>query len=171
MVEPTDRGLGVIGDRLERVRQLDVLADRLGRLLDRVPDGTASILRGEWLGHPLHPMLTDLPIGFWTSAWTLDLVGGAEAEQAADLLLGIGVLTAAPTVAAGMADWATLGRGKRRVGIVHAAANAVATGLFAASWGSRRRGDRTRGKVLGHLGATVATVGGFLGGHLADPRS
>ena len=43
----------------------------------------AAVLRGEWLGHAIHPLLTDLVLGSWTSATILDLVGGAQSAPAA----------------------------------------------------------------------------------------
>ena len=65
---------------------------------------------------PLHPMLTDLPIGCWTSAFVLDIVGGKKSRPAAQLLVGLGVLSALPTAASGAADWSdTGGRAARRV--------------------------------------------------------
>ncbi len=162
-------GLGRVVDRMAQVDALDRVADPLHKVFRRMPSPVAGALRGSWLGHPLHPVLTDLPIGFWTSAWVLDVVGGRRSEPAADALLGLGVLSAIPTVAAGWADWVQLPRAERRVGVVHAVSNAVATALFAASWRARRHGARRRGVRLCHAGAAAATVGGFLGGHLAFP--
>lgn len=156
--------------QLERQEALDPLIDRIADVVrTALPPEAARTraLQGEWLGHPLHPMLTDLPIGCWTSAWVLDLVGGERSQPAADLFVGLGVVSAVPTALAGWADWSTLPTPARRVGVVHVAAIAAATGLYAGSWVARRRGARTTGVVLGHLGATVATVGGYLGGHLA----
>ena len=121
-------------------------------------------------GHPLHPMLTDLPIGFWTSAWVLDIVGGERHAPTADLLVGIGLLSVVPTATTGAADWRTLPRRDKRLGLLHAASNVTATTLYAASWLARRRGDRRRGLVLGHLAAAAATVGGALGGELVFRR-
>lgn len=125
-----------------------------------------DVLSGTWLGHPLHPMLTDLPIGFWTSSFVLDLVGGKAGREASKRLLGLGILSALPTAAAGLSDWSdTLGE-ERRIGGVHAVANAVALALYTRSWLARRRGAWFRGVVLGLLGAGAATVGGYLGAHL-----
>jgi hypothetical protein len=156
---------------IARANALDRVADPVRRALERMPEPARSVLAGEWLGHPLHPMLTDLPIGFWTSAWVLDIARRPGTEAAADALLGLGVVSAVPTVAAGWTDWRSLGRSDRRVGVVHAASNAVATGLFAWSWVARRRGNRSLGVALCHAGAATATVGGFLGGHLAFAAS
>ncbi len=123
-------------------------------------------LSGTWLGHPLHPMLTDIPIGSWTSAFVLDLVGGERGHQAADMLIGIGILSALPTAAAGLSDWADTYGEELRIGTVHALANVTALSLYSLSWLARRRGSRGLGVTLGFLGATAATAGGYLGGHL-----
>lgn len=162
-------GLGAIGEALDQATGLDRVADpiheRLEPLLD--PSTAGAALRGGWLGHPLHPLLTDLPIGCWTTAWLLDLFGGPEHEDLAQTFVALGVVTALPTAIAGWADWVRLPPDLRRTGVVHAASNSVATALYVASWRARRKGDVRRGVRLGHAGATVATVGGFLGGHLA----
>jgi nitrite reductase/ring-hydroxylating ferredoxin subunit len=125
-------------------------------------------LSGTWLGHTLHPMLTDLPIGFWTSAFVLDLLGGRAARPAAQRLVALGVLTAVPAAATGASDWSDTGGEPARVGAVHAASNTVALACYGASWMSRRRGHHLRGVALGLLGAGAATVGGYLGGHLVS---
>lgn len=125
-----------------------------------------DFLSGTWTGHPLHPALTDLPIGFWTSSFMLDLAGGKRSAAASQRLVGLGILSAVPTAAAGLSDWSdTLGE-ERRIGTVHAAANGVALGLYVWSWFARRGGRRRAGITLGMLGAAAATAGGYLGGHL-----
>ncbi len=94
-------------------------------------------------------------------------MGGEDAQDAAERLVAIGVVAALPTAVSGLSDWSdTLGE-ERRVGVVHALANVVAVALYGFSWAARRRGDRARGVAWGVAGATAATVGGFLGGHLA----
>ena len=131
-----------------------------------MPAEAQALLRGEWLGHPLHPALTDLPIGFWTSAWALDIVGGQRCATASTVLVGLGLLSVVPTAAAGMADFPEMSPKKQRVGVVHAASNIAATAAYAASFVARCRGRRGRGITWGFLGAGLATVGGYLGGHL-----
>jgi hypothetical protein len=130
----------------------------------------ASVLRGEWLGHAVHPILTDLVVGSWTSASLLDLVGGREASGPAQRLLGIGLLAAGPTFWTGWAEWATAGTKEKRVGVVHAVSNGVALSAYAASWLARRRGDHGRGVKLALTGAAVSGFGAYLGGHLAIAR-
>ncbi len=154
-------------ERIDAASGLDRVAEPIQRgVAAAMGDGSRSLLNGEWLGHPLHPLLTDLPIGFWTSAWVLDLVGGQKTRPAAELLVALGVLSALPTAASGAADWSGLQGPGRRSGLVHAVANATATTLYAMSFVARRRGRHGRGVMLGMAGAAAATVGGYLGGHL-----
>lgn len=156
----------MIGSELEAAEQLDTISEPLARAVRAVPEPARRTLAGEWLGHPLHPMLTDLPIGFWTTAWVLDLVGGRRSARVATAMVGLGVASALPTAAAGLVDWADLSVEKKRPGLVHAAANIAATGLYGLSFAARIRGRRFRGIALGMAGAAAATAGGYLGGHL-----
>jgi nitrite reductase/ring-hydroxylating ferredoxin subunit/uncharacterized membrane protein len=154
--------------RVEGLRGLDPTAERVASAVAAVTHrpGVVDALSGTPLGHPLHPVLTDLPIGSWTSAFFLDLMGGRSSRRAAQLLVGLGVVSAVPTAMTGLADWADTVGGTRRLGVAHAAINSSALLLYAMSWGSRRRGHHGRGVVLGMLGATAATAAAYLGGHL-----
>lgn len=155
-------------ERLDYATGLDPVVEALVAASDKViPAGAIrNTLQGTWLGHPLHPLLTDLPIGCWTSAVLLDLLGGTRMAPAAQRLVGAGVVAALPTAAAGAADWTALARPGARAGVVHAAANTVALALYAASWRARRKGRRARGIALSFAGSAAVTVGGYLGGHL-----
>lgn len=154
--------------RLEADARLDGAVDGLEALAAPVAEGSARrVLGGEWLGHPLHPALTDLPIAFWTSAWALDLVGGSGARVASRRLIGLGILSSVPTAVTGLSDWTAMPRRAQRVGVVHAAANSVALVCFTASYLARRRGRHGQGIFWAQAGTMAATVGGFLGGHLA----
>jgi uncharacterized membrane protein len=131
----------------------------------------AEVLRGAPIGHALHPLLTDFPLGAWMSASFLDLFGGRSARGPARRLIGFGLLAAIPTVASGLAEWqATGGRGARRVGVAHATVNTTATLLYGASWVVRRTGSHSKAVCLGVAGGLVATVGGYFGGHLSLVR-
>lgn len=162
-----------VGERIESMRGLDTLVQPLHHAVATVlPRGPVKdFLHGVWLGHPLHPLLTDLPIGFWTSSAVLDVVGGRKGQPAADTLVGLGVASAIPTVAAGLADWSELFQPERRSGAVHAVFNVAATTLYGLSMVARRRGARRRGVVLAMAGAAAATAGGYLGGHLSYRRA
>jgi uncharacterized membrane protein len=165
--------LGVT-ERLERAKALDHPARVLEPLVRKaIPDGPLrALLGGRWMGHALHPLLTDVPIGAWTSSLILDFAGGSSAEQAADLLVGVGIAAVAPTAASGWSDWSeTLTPEQRRVGLVHAATNIAAASLFSVSLLRRREGRRGSGKLLSLAGAGALSIGGYLGGHLSYARS
>ena len=74
-------------ERLDHATALDRPVEAVTGIVNRLlPKGELKdVLHGTWLGHPLHPLLTDLPIGTWTSALLLDWLGGADARGAADL--------------------------------------------------------------------------------------
>jgi len=149
-------------------------ATPLDRLAAPVRNATRAVLRsqrvrdllhGVWLGHPLHPVLVQVPVGAFASAGVLDLLPGH--ERSADVLISTGMASSLPAVAAGLADWSEMHEQQQRVGLVHAAANGVALVLYGASLASRVRGDRAGGRLLGYLGLGMIGFGGFLGGHLA----
>ena len=130
----------------------------------------ASVLRGEWLGHAIHPLLTDVVLGTWTSASVLDLVGGPDSSAAARRLIGTGLLAVGPTAWTGWAEWSAAGPRDKRVGLVHAVTNGVAIGLYAASWVARARGRHGAGVRRALAGAVVSGAGAYLGGHLTEAR-
>jgi nitrite reductase/ring-hydroxylating ferredoxin subunit/uncharacterized membrane protein len=158
--------------KLEQAKALDPVADKVSGVVNTLLPGgpIKDALHGTWLGHAVHPLLVALPIGMWSGASLLDLTSRDDgARLAARRLVGAGILSVAPTVATGWADWSELGafRRPKRVGLVHAAANNLTTALYAASWLARRRGHHARGRNLALLGAGGLMVGGYLGGHLA----
>jgi nitrite reductase/ring-hydroxylating ferredoxin subunit/uncharacterized membrane protein len=160
---------------LESVEALDPAALKVAEAVrNAVPAGAArDALSGTSLGHALHPALTDVVIGSFFSATLLDLLGGDDTGRASERLIEIGLVTAAPTVATGLSDWALTVLGDRRtrpVGLAHATANLTASSLYALSLVARRRGDRGRGTLLGVAGGAVLSVGAFLGGHLSFTR-
>jgi nitrite reductase/ring-hydroxylating ferredoxin subunit len=155
--------------RIEGFTALDKVAKPVASLVGKAvqPRAVRNLLSGTNLGHPAHPMLTDLPIGAWSMSALLDVFGGANAEQAADLLVGAGILSAVPTAATGLNDWSDTIGGERRIGAVHATANVAALSLYVASLIARRSGGRGAGKVLGFAGFGVMAIGAYLGGHLS----
>ena len=125
-----------------------------------------SLAHGEWLGHPLHPALTDLPIGFWTSAFMLDFLGGEGASRSARRLIGWGNIAAIPTAFAGLADARHLDTKNRRVAVVHGALNAGGLVAYVLSWTARHRPHRKVAIASSLVGATLLTMAGHLGGHM-----
>jgi nitrite reductase/ring-hydroxylating ferredoxin subunit/uncharacterized membrane protein len=129
-----------------------------------------NALHGTWLGHPLHPVLTDIPIGAWTMAMVFDAMdsinGSSEMQAAADTSVAVGLIGAAGAAVTGLTDWSeTYGRG-RKVGLVHGLLNVGATTLYATSLVMRRRDDRGAGRGLAMLGYAVSMAAAYLGGHL-----
>ncbi|MBV9271532.1 MAG: Rieske 2Fe-2S domain-containing protein [Candidatus Eremiobacteraeota bacterium] len=129
----------------------------------------ANFLHGTWLGHPLHPVLTDVPIGAWMSAALLDCVAMVTKSErmlpAADFCVDAGVVSALVTAAAGLADWSqTYGR-PARVGVIHATFNLLATTFYASASLTRRR-NRRLGTLYSFTGFGLAMLGAGLGGHL-----
>ncbi|RZU54024.1 nitrite reductase/ring-hydroxylating ferredoxin subunit [Krasilnikovia cinnamomea] len=153
--------------RLQEARSLDPVSDKLQAAVTKVvrPQRLRDLLQGIWLGHPLHPALVQVPIGAFLSAAVLDLMPGR--RRAATTLIAVGTGSVAPAVAAGLLDWSQMTPDRRRVGLVHAAANTVAVGLYAASLVARLNGRDGRGRLLGFAGLSAAGLGAFLGGHLS----
>jgi len=165
-----------LSERIAAIAALDgpgsVIAKKIRDLLP-AGGGVKDVLSGVPIGHALHPLMTDLPIGAWTSATILDLVGGESSRPAAQKLVGIGLAAAAPTAWTGWSDWADTEPGNddvRRLGLVHAAANGAAALLYGLSFAARRRGAHTAGVLFGLAGAGAMGAGGWLGGDLVLAR-
>jgi uncharacterized membrane protein len=159
--------------RLAELRSLDGPAVTIQRAVGKAVPHTSrlkELLSGTWLGHPLHPALTDVVVGAWMSAFLLDLIPTRATRKAADRLVGAGCLAALPTAAAGLTDWSGLGGEERRIGLVHATGNVVALLLQARSWVGRKRGRRARGWLLSAAAVGITTGTGYLGGHLSYAR-
>jgi nitrite reductase/ring-hydroxylating ferredoxin subunit len=155
---------------LERARALDRLvgpAQRAARVLR--PGRVRDVLHGVWLGHPLHPVLAQAPVGTWLSASLLDAWSGSSPGTAAASrrLVLAGLAAALPAALAGSADWSELHEQQMRVGVVHALANTAAVALYAASLAAPDRAARG----LRLAGLTAVAAGGLLGGHLAFRQS
>jgi nitrite reductase/ring-hydroxylating ferredoxin subunit/uncharacterized membrane protein len=156
----------------ESAAPLDGLGAKVGKAVRGAlkPGTLKDAISGTWLGHALHPVLTDVVIGSFTSATLLDLLGGDDDGTAAERLIGVGIAAYGPTALTGVNDWADsepVDDAVRRVGLVHASTNALALTLYGSSLAARRRGSRTKGKLLSLAGAGVLAAGGYLGGHLS----
>src|SRR5206468_10582544 len=111
--------------RLETASELDKLAKTIGKTVrDTIPSGAAKdAVSGTWLGHAVHPMLTDVVIGSFLSTTLLDLLGGDDDGAAAERLIAVGIAAYGPTALTGVNDWADsepVDVTVRRVGLVHA---------------------------------------------------
>ncbi|WP_326809024.1 MULTISPECIES: Rieske (2Fe-2S) protein [unclassified Streptomyces] len=163
--KPTETALKVL-DSLGDATALDGVIGPVRRAARALPLGRArDVLHGRWLGHPLHPALVQLPMGAWLSAAVLDLAPGH--QRGARTLVGVGLAGAVPAALAGWVDWAEQHEQQLRSGLVHAASNVLAVGLYAGSWTARGRGRTGWGRALGFAGLSAAGCGALLGGHLA----
>lgn len=154
-------------------RWADPLAETLQPLIRRAvsPESVRNLLDGVWLGAPLHPALTDVPVGTWTAALALDigcLLGGEERLAAgADRALAMGTLTAVPAAVTGLNDLRDLIGQSRRIAMVHALLNLVGLSLSTASLVYRRRGRRGLGRALSGTGYLISATAAHLGGELS----
>jgi uncharacterized membrane protein len=152
------------------------------RGLDRVAEPVQSAVHGalekapivhkalhgtSWLGHPLHPALTDFPIGAWGAGFVLDLIElsgrNRKLRPGADAVHAFGLGTALLTAVAGLVDWAGTERRARRVGFVHGVMNIAVAGLYGASLYQRSRGRRRAGIALSSAGFVMLLASGWLG--------
>ena len=160
-------------DRLGWLRALsDWLTGALGPFRERYQGNLALELLhgGRWVGHPLHPALSDLPIGLWTGVMVLDVTDRDTPPRrgidAAGVLSAAGIVAAGATALTGLGDWTVSNDQDRRVGLFHGLLNTVALGLQSASLGARMAGHRGTARALGAASLTVTAAAGYLGGHL-----
>jgi nitrite reductase/ring-hydroxylating ferredoxin subunit/uncharacterized membrane protein len=127
-------------------------------------------MHGVWLGHPLHPVFTDLPLGAWTTGLVLDAFAAAKnepvLEQAADVAIAVGLAGAAGAAVTGLTDWSETSGRSRRTGLVHGLLNIAATTLYAAAYVLRRNGSRSAGQTCAVAGYGIALGSAWLGGDL-----
>lgn len=156
---------------LEKAAALDRPAAVLGQVGEVVIRGPRlrAALEGRPIGHAAHPMLVQMPIGAWVSAGLLDCLPGM--QTSASFLTGIGVVSAVPAVAAGLADYRRMDPPQRRVGVVHAIANVVSLAFQVVSLRNRLGGRLRRGQWMGLAGTATLAFAGLLGGHIAHPMS
>jgi nitrite reductase/ring-hydroxylating ferredoxin subunit len=142
---------------------LDEISEPVQEAVGAVPKPVRDVLDGVWFGNPLHPALTDVPLGAWTAAFCLDLVG----SEAADGALAVGILGAVPTALTGLNDWSHLKGDARRIGTVHALVNTAGLTLNVLSLVARRGGMRKTGKLFSTLAYGGVLFSAHLGGHLS----
>jgi nitrite reductase/ring-hydroxylating ferredoxin subunit len=156
----------------ERQQRLDKPAEKITAGLKKltassvVAKEAADFLHGKWLGHPLHPVLTDVPVGAWTVAAVFDVasLGRKRSPPAATAAIALGLIASAPTALSGLLDWHHLPQVRKRIGSGHAILNWVASTCYLVSLSSRLRGHS--GRFSGSLGFGVLMASAYVGGHL-----
>jgi nitrite reductase/ring-hydroxylating ferredoxin subunit/uncharacterized membrane protein len=165
---------------LASIEQQDWLQPGVDRASELIKDAFESggergqnlknALHGVWLGHPLHPAITDVPVGSWTVAAALDLLemrGDSNYRSGADFAVLLGLLSALPAAVSGATDWSDTQGKAQRVGAVHGMLNLSAAVLYAGSLAARRAERRGIGRGLGFLGFGLVLVSAYLGGELS----
>src|SRR3954464_4168999 len=161
--------------RLADQPALDRVAEPLSKAVRRAYESAGSAgaeaknaLHGVWLGHPLHPVFTDLPVGAWTTALALDAAAGGapRMHRAATFALGVGLVGAAGAAVSGLTDWSETDGRSRRTGLIHGLLNIAATSLVAAAYVRRRSDSHSGGRALAWAGYTIAVGSAYLGGDL-----
>jgi nitrite reductase/ring-hydroxylating ferredoxin subunit/uncharacterized membrane protein len=154
--------------------------------LDRIADGVQPKVReavevggttardaldGKWLEVPLHPVLTDVPVGSWTAALVFDGLDAATDSRAmrnaADASLVMGTLSAFAAAVTGLSDWRYLSGGSRRMGVAHGLLNTIGLVLSVASLVLRAAGRRNVGRITFLAGYSVSGMAAHLGGELS----
>jgi nitrite reductase/ring-hydroxylating ferredoxin subunit/uncharacterized membrane protein len=159
--------------RIENSNRIDAIANPLAKAVHESLEHVEPLknaLHGVWLGHPLHPVLTDLPVGAWTTAAVLDVAGGSRGlpgyEQAAETAIATGLVGAVGSAITGLTDWSETDGGSRRLGLIHGLLNLTATSFYAASLLARRRGRQREGRGYSAIGYGFLMAGAYLGGSL-----
>jgi nitrite reductase/ring-hydroxylating ferredoxin subunit/uncharacterized membrane protein len=156
---------------------LDATAEVTLNRKTSVAQQVRNVLHGTWLGHPLHPVITDVPIGAWSASTALDLyelsTGDETFSPGADVAVAIGLVGAVGASVSGLNDWQfansgapAIGNKPKRVGALHAVVNIAATLCYLGSWLQRRNGQRREGIITGLAGFCLSMAGAYLGGHL-----
>ena len=136
------------------------------------PSGQAAknAVHGVWLGHPLHPVITDVPVGSWTVAAALDLLeirGDDQYAPGADAAVALGLLASVPAAISGLTDWSDTHGKAQRVGAMHGLLNMGALALYAGSYAARKSENRGLGRWLGFAGFGLVMASAYLGGELS----
>ena len=163
-------------DVIDRQTWVNTAAETLQPAVRQAFEGMGEVgrrakdtLHGVWLGHPLHPALTDVPIGAWTTALvfdTLEAMGTRGFARAADAAVTIGLAGAAGAAVTGLTDWSETDGRAKRVGLTHGLLNLTAAGLYGASLWLRRRNQRPEARGCALAGYSLVMASAYLGGNL-----
>jgi nitrite reductase/ring-hydroxylating ferredoxin subunit len=155
--------------RLEGLPGLESLSDGITGALAPVTSrrGLMDVLHGRWIGHALHPALSDLPLGLWSGASVLDLF---DDDRGATIMTAAGCVSAVATAATGAADWTVTAGRDRRLALVHGLANSAVLGIQFGALTARVRGHRRLGQLLAAMGLGAGMAAAYVGGELVFGR-
>ena len=160
---------------IEALPWLDDIAEAIQpKVQDAVSAGGVSVrnaLDGTPLELPLHPALTDVPMGSWSAAIVFDgldaATGSRAMRNAADATLAVGILGSIAAAVTGLSDWRYLSGGSRRMGVAHGLLNTAGLALSMASLLLRVSGRRNAGRLAFLAGFSITGTAAHLGGELS----
>jgi uncharacterized membrane protein len=139
-----------------------------------------DVLKGKWLGHPLHAAILHVPVGLWPAALVFDLlsyagVGGSAMVKLSFIAIAFGLAGAAFAVPTGVADWSAIKQEKPawKIGLYHMGANLIVIILYAINLGLRLEDFQTATRVgsapliLSAIGTVLLIGSAYLGGMMA----
>lgn len=129
-----------------------------------------DFLNGSWLGHPLHPLLTDVVVGGFTMLVVFDLwslIFGADFGDASLVILGVSILAGLGTIISGLTDFKDTATGdERNVTTLHGYTNVLAIVVYIVAFFIRLGDGQATGQVLSVIGYLIISTGAFIGGHV-----
>jgi len=149
----------------------DAVQPEVQKAVDAGGTTARNLLDGVWLEAPLHPALTDVPIGCWTAALVFDgldlATGKRPVRHAADASLVFGTLGALGAAVTGLSDWRYLSGGSRKMGATHGLLNTIGLVLSIVSLFQRATGRRNAGRLVFLTGYSISGMAAHLGGELS----
>ena len=156
-----------LSDQLQHIIQVIVGSQR------KPPRRLKSLLNGTWFGHPLHPVITDVPVTAWILTAIFDVIWliahPSWAAYGAFVTVIVGLLGALGAIVTGLTDWSDTYGAERRVGLNHALFNAIATILYFVSFLLRLLagpGDGIAAVIIGFVGLASLIYAAYLGGDM-----
>jgi nitrite reductase/ring-hydroxylating ferredoxin subunit/uncharacterized membrane protein len=129
-----------------------------------------DVLHGKPVGHPLHPILTDITIGSWLLGALFDLLSlvtlSRSTRKAANRLVTLGTITAVPTALAGIADYSTVKQSAAGHAALHGIVNTIAFMFYFRSVRARFENHVIRSVLYSFAGLSFAALAAWLGGDL-----
>jgi Ferredoxin subunits of nitrite reductase and ring-hydroxylating dioxygenases len=124
-----------------------------------------NFLNGSWLGHPVHAVVTDVPIGAMTVSIIADVIGQ---PVVADVSLLLGVLAMVASAVTGAADYTEVDGNARNRATVHSVVMVLSLVVYAASLliRSGSPSDRVVPILLALAGYLLLMLGAAIGGDL-----
>ena len=166
---PSQPPLERLSDGLQDVIKVVIGSNR------KPPRRLKSLLNGTWFGHPLHPVMTDVPIVAWLVTAIFDIIWliapshNSWAALGAFVAVIVGLLGSLGAIVTGLTDWSDTYGAERSIGLNHALFNASATILYLVSFILRLLagpGDGIAAAILGFVGLACVFYAGYLGGEL-----